>query len=156
MYGRDAGGEIHVAQFQPVPGMAAEAHHQVDIVAHVFAIFYVGERHIRGGGHDPDRAVFPGQIGHVHHLSLLIHAEPDIVQFLHGAILMAEREESVQLRAQGGTLFVIFAESEAVFLIRDPLMDIVDFRLLRVDGFQARLVAQIGVDYNVPVKLDQR
>ena len=60
---------------------------------------------------------------------------------MHGAVLMAQCQESVQLRAQGGAFLVIFAESEAVFLIGDPLADIVDFRLLRMDGFKARLVA---------------
>ena len=144
--GRDAGGKVHVAQLQLIARGAAEAHHQVDVVAHVFAVLDIGPGHIRRGGDHADGAVLAGEAAHIHHLAVFIHAKPDVVQLLHGAVRMALGQESVELFTELGAFRVVLAEGEAVFLVGDPLVDIVDPRLLRMDGFEPGLIAQIGVD----------
>ena len=58
---RNAPCEIHVAKLQRVAPVPAEADDQVDIIANVLPILDIGKWHVRRGGDDFDRTVFPVQ-----------------------------------------------------------------------------------------------
>ena len=138
--GRNPPGEIHVAQLQGVAPIPAEANHEINIVAHVLPVLDVGKRRVRGGGNHLDGSPFPGQIGHIQNLFFFINAIPDVFQIFHGAVFPAPFQEIIQFRAEGGAVRVILPKGKGVIILGDPVMDIVDFRLLRVNGEQPQFV----------------